>query len=79
MCRACRGERAVYDEIRWDNTRKVIEQHEPPALDLDDEDDEALELGNSLLRALAAASDGAIQEIHPGVWLDSGSGPGWSR
>jgi hypothetical protein len=68
----------VYDEIRWANTHTVIKASEPtPEID-DIEDDEELAAGNSILRAIAAQSEGRIVEIADGVWRDTGSGPGWA-
>lgn len=66
----------MYDEIRdyWPYTSTAIEATEPKPLDLDDDEPER---GNRLLRALA--EQGQVQRIADGVWIDSGSGPGWAR
>lgn len=50
----------------WSYTRRVIEQHEQPLTG--DEDHEG---GNRLLRELAAASEGRLEQIAPGVWVES--------
>lgn len=55
--------------MKWILTQPVEGE---PKLDVR-EDDEDLSLGYAYMRALAATDE------NPNFWVDSGSGPGWTR